>query len=73
MHKRKAAQQISNPDIDAAFVSMAQDTTYTREAIALAQEFEKSDWEAFQSGLEIVPAPSGSNTKESKLKPHHRK
>ena len=40
MHQRK--------QIDAVFVGMADDADYQKEAVLLAEEFERSDWEAFQ-------------------------
>jgi hypothetical protein len=43
-------REISEADIDAAFAQMANDPAYQRDSVALAKEFEKSDWEAFQVG-----------------------
>jgi hypothetical protein len=43
-------QRLTEAEIDAAFAEMANDTDYQRSSVALAREFEKSDWEAFQSG-----------------------
>jgi hypothetical protein len=37
---------LSEAEIDAAFAQMAGDDDYQREAVALATEFERSDWEA---------------------------
>jgi len=37
----------SEAEIDAAFAQMAHDPDYQRDSLALAREFEKSDWEAF--------------------------
>jgi len=37
---------LSEAEIDAAFAHMANDSDHQRDAIALASEFEKSDWEA---------------------------
>jgi len=37
----------SDAEIDAAFAEMAHDDEYLSEAIALAREFEVSDWEAY--------------------------
>jgi|SRR5882757_6281194 len=37
---------LSESEIDAAFGRMADDPDYQHDSIALAQEFEKSDWEA---------------------------
>jgi hypothetical protein len=42
-------RRLTEAEIDAAFAQMALDPDYQREAIALANEFEKSDWEAFGS------------------------
>ena len=36
---------LSENEIDAAFGQMAHDPDYQRDSIALAREFEKSDWE----------------------------
>jgi hypothetical protein len=43
-------QRLTETEIDAAFAHMASDADYQRGSIALTSEFEKSDWEAFQSG-----------------------
>jgi hypothetical protein len=43
-------RRLSEAEIDAAFAQMAHDTDYQRTSIALAREFAKSDWEAFESG-----------------------
>jgi hypothetical protein len=43
-------RRLTESEIDAAFAEMAQDTDYQRNSVALAREFEKSDWEAFASG-----------------------
>ena len=40
MHKRR--------QIDAAFAGMAEDANYQKEANLLAEEFERSDWEALR-------------------------
>lgn len=37
-------------EIDAAFATMANDTEYQSEALMIATEFTKADWEAFQIG-----------------------
>ena len=42
-------RRLSEAEIDAAFAQMAHDPDYQRNAIALAREFERSDWEAFAS------------------------
>ena len=43
-------RRLTEAEIDAAFAQMANDDDYQRSAIALSREFEKSDWEASQSG-----------------------
>jgi hypothetical protein len=43
-------RRLSESEIDAAFGQMANDADYQRDSIALATEFEKSDWEALQPG-----------------------
>jgi hypothetical protein len=43
-------QRMTEAEIDAAFAHMAHDSDYQRSSIVLANEFEKSDWEAFKSG-----------------------
>jgi hypothetical protein len=40
-------RRLTEAEIDAAFAQMANDEDYQRNSIALASEFEKSDWEAF--------------------------
>ena len=37
-------------EIDAAFAAMADDQEYQAEAMTIADEFAKADWEAFQIG-----------------------
>ena len=44
-------QRLTEAEIDAAFAQMANDDDYQRTSIVLASEFEKSDWEALQSGI----------------------
>ena len=39
-------EQLTEAEIDAAFTHMADDFDYQHDAIALTQEFEKSDWGA---------------------------
>src|SRR6266478_2180531 len=44
-------RRLTEAEIDAAFAQMAHDPDYQRASVALAREFEKSDWEAFESGI----------------------
>ena len=44
--------RLTEAEIDAAFSQMASDSDYQRNAIAMATEFEKSDWEALQTPYE---------------------
>jgi hypothetical protein len=46
-------RQLTEAEIDAAFAHMSDDPDYQRDAVALAKEFEKSDWEASRA-TEIV-------------------
>lgn len=39
-------RQLTEAEIDAAFAHMADDLDYQHDALAMAHEFEKSDWEA---------------------------
>ncbi|MGA7931821.1 MAG: hypothetical protein WCA20_38200 [Candidatus Sulfotelmatobacter sp.] len=43
-------RRLTEAEIDAAFAQMAHDADYQRNSIALASEFAKSDWEAFERG-----------------------
>lgn len=43
-------RRLTEAEIDAAFAQMAHDTDYQRTSIALASQFEKSDWEALNTG-----------------------
>ncbi len=43
-------RRLTEAEIDAAFAQMAHDSDYQRGSIALANEFERSDWEAFKFG-----------------------
>jgi Arc/MetJ-type ribon-helix-helix transcriptional regulator len=45
-------RRLTEAEIDAAFSQMASDTDYQRDAVAMATEFEKSDWEALQARYE---------------------
>jgi L-lactate utilization protein LutC len=44
-------RRLTEAEIDAAFAEMAHDTNYQRNSIALASEFEKSDWDALASSI----------------------
>ncbi|GAX41088.1 hypothetical protein NIES4075_20570 [Tolypothrix sp. NIES-4075] len=48
LRRELAAQK--RAEIDAAFASMADDIEYQAEATAIANEFVKADWEAFEIG-----------------------
>lgn len=48
-------QQLSETQIDAAFSQMANDPDYRRDSLLMAEEFEKSDWEAWR-GTELSNA-----------------
>jgi hypothetical protein len=43
-------RRLTEAEIDEAFAQMAHDSDYQRSSIALANQFEKSDWEAFEAG-----------------------
>src|SRR5271156_6742042 len=43
-------RRLTEAEIDAAFAQMAHDTAYQTSSIALSREFEKSDWEAYETG-----------------------
>jgi len=40
---------MTEPELDACFAEMANDADYQADALALAAEFARSDWEAFRS------------------------
>jgi hypothetical protein len=42
-------RRLTEQDIDAAFAGMANDPDYQRESIALARDFQTSDWESLKS------------------------
>lgn len=46
LRRELAAQK--RAEIDAAFAKMADDEEYQAESLAIARDFAKSDWEAFQ-------------------------
>ncbi|GAA6616311.1 ribbon-helix-helix domain-containing protein [Scytonema sp. NUACC26] len=48
LRRELAAQK--RAEIDAAFAKMADDDEYQAESLAIARDFAKSDWEAFQIG-----------------------
>lgn len=57
-------RRMTEAEIDAAFAQMASDTDYQRNSIALAREFEMSDWEALQSRTtHDRPKPRTSKTR----------
>jgi hypothetical protein len=61
-------RRLSEAEIDAAFAEMAKDEDYQRTSIALASEFEKSDWEALRSGA----APDQpQNVEPQHVEPQH--
>ena len=47
---RRELADLKKTEIDAAFAAMADDTEYQSEAMAIANELAKADWEAFQIG-----------------------
>lgn len=57
-------RRLTEAEIDAAFAQMATDEDYQRGSIALASEFEKSDWEAFRS----TPRHEHPKTRASKTR-----
>ncbi len=59
-------RQLTEAEIDAAFAQMADDPDYRRDAVALAKEFEKSDWEASrvtETAHEPAPKARASKTR----------
>ncbi len=42
-------RRLTEAEIDAAFAGMADDSNYQRDSVAMAREFEASDWEALKS------------------------
>ena len=42
-------RRLTEAEIDAEFAQMAHDAAYQRSAVELARQFERSDWEAFDS------------------------
>lgn len=57
---------LSESEIDAAFGLMADDPDYQRDAVAMAREFEKSDWEAsrvIETSNELTPKIRAAKTR----------
>jgi hypothetical protein len=57
---------LSETEIDAAFGQMADDPDYQRDSIALAREFEKSDWEVSrvtETAYESTPKARAAKTR----------
>ena len=50
---------MTEAELDARFAEMADDADYRAEAIAIAAEFELSDWEAFQCAEALTHDRSG--------------
>ena len=44
---------MTEAELDARFAEMADDADYQAEAIALAQEFARSDWQTFQLSVSV--------------------
>lgn len=61
-------RRLSEAEIDAAFAHMADDPGYLRDSIGLAREFEKSDWEALEPGVESPIRMSHTNVRTSKAR-----
>ena len=58
---------LSEAEIDSAFAGMANDIDYQREAVALTQQFEPSDWEALQfSGVAHESTPIKKRASKSR-------
>ena len=62
-------RRLTESEIDAAFAQMSEDPDYQRDSVAMAREFERSDWEALKSTdsesspLAPVDLMAGSRTK----------
>ncbi len=57
---------LSESEIDAAFGQMADDPNYQHDSVAMAQEFEKSDWEASrvtEISNELIPKTRAAKTR----------
>jgi hypothetical protein len=59
--------QLNESEIDAAFAYMAHDPDYQRDSVALAKEFEKSDWEA--TGVTDATNAPAPKARASKTRP----
>jgi hypothetical protein len=59
-------RRMTEAEIDAAFAGMARDSDYQRESIAMANEFEKSDWESFRYTESNEPAKTRSSKTRSR-------
>jgi hypothetical protein len=64
-------QRLTESEIDHAFAQMADDPEYQLDAVRLANEFEKSDWEAF-AGRRRSDNPTHGRTKARGAKTHSR-
>lgn len=61
-------RRLTEAEIDAAFAQMAHDPEYQRESVVQAREFEKGDWEAFQSSTKHEPPHDYPKTRTSKTR-----
>ena len=63
--------RLTEAEIDAAFSQMAGDADYQRSAVAMATEFEKSDWEALQAFQPPLkhPAKAQGHALDAKTRP----
>ncbi len=65
-------RRLTEAEIDAAFAQMANDADYQRASIALAGEFEKSDWEAFKVRATPEAAHDQSKIRTAKTRSRRR-
>jgi len=61
-------RRLTEAEVDAAFAQMAHDPDYQRASISLAREFEKSDWEAFESPGAATVGKSRNHARTSKAR-----
>jgi hypothetical protein len=62
--------RLTEAEIDAAFAQMAHDENYQRSSLKLANEFLKSDWEAFNSGATHEPRNTSALPAKTRSRRH---
>ena len=71
MPEQRNSRSLREQEINTAIAEMATDPDYQRSALQMAQQFERSDWDAFREGREAESQRSkvGRGASAAKAKP----